>query len=202
MKASLALVGNAKIYFRETLQDALVERKVETHPVVEGYLVDILDRYLFTANLFNENKDSGKLTRETLAEMMLKAGTATPRVRFDMLKKLGDSALYVSGFFGDSLQRKVVDVDYYIDMGSTAYHSLSKEMSEDTFAQLYKEIAYRFNEFVDVFSLMSRKTMGQEDNVFRLMDIYVKTESPLAQEKLAEKGLFPNAQQMKTAKNQ
>ena len=44
MKTSLALVGDAKIYFRESLQEALQERKVETHPVVELYLVELLDR--------------------------------------------------------------------------------------------------------------------------------------------------------------
>jgi hypothetical protein len=118
------------------------------------------------------------------------------------LKRLGDGALYVSGFFGDSLQRKVVDVDYYIDMGSSAYHSLSKEMYEDTFAQLYREIAVKFNVFVDVFSIISRKTMGSEDNVLRLMELYAKTDSPVARDRLTEKGLFPTQQMLKGAKNQ
>lgn len=200
--SSLALICDTKEYFRQSLDAALSERKVETYPVVKTYLVEVLEHYLFTENLFNEERSSGKRSRETLAETMLKAASATPRVRFDLLKKLGDGALYVSGFFGDSLQRKVVDVDYYIDMGSSAYHSLSKEIYEDTFSQLYKEIAFKFNDFVDVFSLMSKKSMNSEDNVLRLMELYAKTNSPLAQERLAEKGLFPNLQQLKGAKNQ
>lgn len=202
MKPALAIIGDTKEYFRQSLQDALIERKVETYPVVKSYLVDVLNHYLITENLFDEERSTGKRGRETLAETMLKAASATPRVRFDLLKRLGDSALYVSGFFGDSLQRKVVDVDYYIDMGSTAYHSLSQEVYEDTFSQLYKEIALKFNDFVDVFSLMSRKSMSSEDNILRLMELYAKTDSSLAKERLIEKGLFPNPQQLKVTKNQ
>jgi len=201
-KTTLALIGDTKLFFRESLHQALQERKVDTYPFVETYLVDVLEHYLFTENLFDEERAPGRRSRETLAETMLKAANATPRLRFDLLKRLGDGALYVSGFFGDSLQRKVVDVDYYIDMGSSAYHSLSKEIYEDTFAQLYKEIAVKFNSFVDVFSLMSRKTMSGEDNVLRLMELYAKTDSPLAREKLAERGLFPNPVSLKGVKNQ
>ncbi len=201
-KTNLSMIGDTRVFFKESLSEALAERKIETYPIVESYLVDLLVHYLFTENLFDEERSSGRKSRETLAETMLKAASATPRVRFDLLKRLGDGALYVSGFFGDSLQRKVVDVDYYIDMGSTAYHSLSREIYEDTFAQLYKEIAYKFNAFVDVFALMSRKTMRGEDSILRLMEVYAKTDSPLARERLAEFGLFPNQQSLKGAKNQ
>lgn len=202
-KPALALIGSAKEYFQQSLQEALHERKVETYPVVQDYLVTMLEYYLVTENLYNEANTSGKKTHDTLAEMMLKAGSASPRIRFELLKKLGDTALYISGYFGDSLQRKIVDVDYYIDMGSTAYISLSEQVHEDTYAQLYREIAKKFNEFVDVFTLMSRKSMQVEnDNVLRLMELLAKTGSPLAQEQLMEKGIFTSPDQIKNCKNQ
>lgn len=203
-KSSVSLCVDVKSFFRQSLQEALEERKIETYPFVESYLVDILGYYAVTEHLFDIENDSGKKTRETLAEMMLRASSAAPRSRFELLKKLGDSSLYISGFFGDSLQRKVVDVDYYIDMGSTAYISLSSGINEDTYARLYKEIAVRFNEFVDVFTLMSRKTMTTDtDNVFRLMDVYAKTGSALSKEKLIEKGVIaPPVENLKRAKNQ
>jgi hypothetical protein len=202
-KTSLALIGSAKEYFQQSLQEALIERKVETYPLVQNYLVTMLEYYLLTDNLFNEENGSGKRTHETLAEMMLKASSSSPRVRYELLKKLGDTALYVSGFFGDSLQRKVVDVDYYIDMGSTAYISLSEQVYEDTSSQLYREIARKFNEFVDVFTVMSRKSMhAEKDNILRLMEILGKTGSTLAQDQLIEKGIFTRPDQIKIAKNQ
>lgn len=204
VKPSVSLCVDVKQYFRESLQEAMQERRVETYPFVESYLVDILGYYAVTEHLYDAENESGKKTRETLAEMMLKANSSSPRTRFELLKKLGDSSLYISGFFGDSLQRKVVDVDYYVDMGSTAYSSLAGVIYEDTYAQLYKEIARRFVDFVDVFTLMSRRTMTTDtDNIFRLMDIYAKTGSPLSQESLMEKGVIaPQVDQLKRAKNQ
>ncbi len=203
MKAVLSFGEDSKTFFRQSLKEALVERKIATYPHVEAYLVDLLNHYLITTNLFDEEDPSGKRTRETLAEMMLKAANSPHRQRYDLLKKLGDSALYISGFFADSFQRKVIDVDYYMDMGASAYSSLSKEMNEDSFAKMYMEIAQKFNVFVDVFMLMSRKTMtSDQDNILRLMDMHAKTGSILAQDLLAEKGIYTGNYQLKNCKNQ
>jgi len=37
------------------------------------------------------------------------------------MQRLGDTALFIAGVFADSLNRKLVDVDYYVAMGGTAY---------------------------------------------------------------------------------
>ena len=36
------------------------------------------------------------------------------------LKQIGDVSLFISGFFSDSLRRKLVDVDYYVSIGGGA----------------------------------------------------------------------------------
>lgn len=203
MKSILSISEDSKSFFRQSLKEALSDRKIETYPHVESYLVDLLNHYLFATNLFHEEEASGKRSRDTLAELMLRAANAPQKQRYDLLKKLGDSALYMSGFFADSFQRKVIDVDYYIDMGSTAYCSLSRGMYEDTYAKMYMEIAQKFSVFVDVFMLISRKTIGADpDNILRLMDLHAKTGSPLVQDILVEKGIFQNAQSLKNCKNQ
>ncbi len=203
VKKDLSFSENSKDYFRQSLREAFTQRRVETAPQVEAYLVDVLNYYLLATNLFNEEDPSGKKTRETLAEMMLRAANSAPKQRYELLKKLGDSALYISGFFADSFQRKVIDVDYYMDMGATAYHSLSREIYEDSFSQMYLEISRKFNIFVDVFMLMGRKTMAPEqDNILRLMEYQAKTGSGVAQDILLEKGIFTNPQNLKQAKNQ
>jgi hypothetical protein len=202
-KSSVSVIADTKAFFFKSLQEALFERKIETYPAVEMYLVDVLEKYMLTDNLYNEAQSSGKKTRETLAETLLKASNASPRMRVDLLRRLGDSALYISGFFGASLQRKVVDIDYYIDMGSTAYGSLAKEIEEDVFAKTYQEIASKFTGFVDVFTLMSKRSMSQNSaDVFRLIDVYSKTGSALALDQLTEQGIFPDVHQLKKCKNQ
>lgn len=203
-KSTLSVIGSTRAYFFSSLQQALFARRIETFPAVEIYLVDVLEKYVLTDKLYDESNSSGKKTRETLAEMMLRASSATPRQRADLLRKLGDSALYISGFFGPSLQRKIVDIDYYINMGTTAYSSLAREIDEDTFSQAYSEISHRFTDFVDVFTLMSQRTReakGSTD-LFRQMEVLSKTGSPLILEQLSEQGIFPDATQIKKCKNQ
>lgn len=203
-KSTLSVIGSTRAYFFSSLQQALFARKIETFPAVEIYLVDVLEKFMLTDKLYDESNSSGKKTRETLAEMMLRASSATPRQRADLLRKLGDSALYISGFFGPSLQRKIVDVDYYINMGTTAYSSLAREIDEDTFSRAYAEISNRFTDFVDVFTLMSQGTRDAQrgPDVFRQMDLLSKTGSPLILEQLSEQGIFPDASQIKKCKNQ
>ena len=107
-----------------------------------------------------------------------------------MLKKLGETSLYISGFFGDSLQRKLVDLDYYVNMGGTAYAALSGCVSENPSSKVFKEISEKFVMFVDVLGYISGKaTGGSNQSILRLYEKYMRTGSELARDQILEKGL-------------
>jgi len=189
------LLISSRDYFQEIVSDALEQRRVKTLPFVQSYLVELLEFYVPAANLFDEPGPSGngrkKRSSETLAETYLRAQNAEPLVRIELLKRLGDRSLYISGFFADSLQRKLVDVDYYIDMGGLAYSTLAESVREDTVARIYRECASRFLEFVEVLSYIStRAKLVDEENIMRLYETYARTGSDYAREQLLEKGLI------------
>lgn len=164
---------------------------MKTIPLVKSYLVDMLEFYVPAQNLFDELDSSGRRTSETLAETFLRAQSADEAVRIELLKKLADRSLYISGFFGDSLQRKLVDIDYYADMGGMAYGALASTVREDTSSKVFNEFARRFLEFVDVLTDISSRThLQNEENVLRLFEIYAKTGSSVARERLLEKGVI------------
>ena len=120
----------------------------------------------------------------------MKAQNAPPTERNELLKKLADRSLYISGFFGDSLQRKLVDVDYYVDMGGMAYGALATTVRENSRARVYSELAQRFFDFVEVLTHISSEThLQNEENLLRLFEMYEKTGSEVAREKLVSKGL-------------
>ena len=198
------LVISSREYFSETVADAFERRKVRTIPLVKSYLVNLLEYYVPAQNLFDEVDSSGRRSRGTLAETFLRAQNADTLERIELLKKLGDRSLYISGFFGDSLQRKLVDVDYYADMGGMAYGALAETVREDTTAQVYREFAKRFLEFVEVLTYISLKTkLYNEENLMRLFETYARTGSDVAREKLIEKGLLTaTTQQPGLAKKQ
>ncbi|MES2964613.1 MAG: hypothetical protein V4760_12035 [Bdellovibrionota bacterium] len=194
-QAAASLVVSSRDFFQEIVTDAFDRRKIVTLAPVRGYIVDLLEFYVPTANLFDEVDSSGRKTRETLAETFLRSQTAEPMVRIELLKKLGDRSLYISGFFADSLQRKLIDVDYYADMGGMAYSALAGSVREDTLSKVYSEFARRFLEFADVLAYISTQAhLQNEENLMRLYELYARTGSEVARQKLIEKGLVPTDQ--------
>jgi hypothetical protein len=187
-------------FFSEMVEKGFAKRKIQTHPQVQSYLVQILEHYLDARNLYDDEVDEfGHRKHGTLAEMFLLANQSPPSEKFGLLKKLGDKALYISGFFGDSLARKVVDIDYYADMGGAAYSSLADTAQEDTVAAIYRTFSKRFLDFVEVLTYISQESMVQNDqNLLRLYDRYLRTGSPMAQERLVEMGVLTvSADQLK-----
>lgn len=171
-------------HFSEALKEALEQRKVKSFPHLETYLIHMLKHYLDSRNLFNENQP------QTLAESYLIAMNSEATRRKEIMKTLADRSLYTAGFFGDSLQKKLVDIDYYSEMGSAAYLNLASWTKEDHLCEVYKTFSKRFLEFVEVLSYMSEKSAVQADqNVLRLYDKYLKTGSEVAREKLNQMGI-------------
>ena len=195
---------SAEGYFAELVKEGMEFRKIHPDPNVEMYLISLLNHYLDARNLFEEpQSESGVKAPKTLAELYMVAQNSEPQVRFELLKKLGDRSLYISGFFADSLQRKLVDVDYYAEMGGVAYGALANS-AQNSVAYVYRMFSKRFVEFVDVLSYISQSSQVQSDqNILRLYDRYIKTGSELAREKLIENGIVALPRdQMKSTKQQ
>ncbi len=178
-------------FFSDTVDEAFSYLKITTLPLVSNYLVSLLDRYAFADNLYDLNESTGKRTLNPLAEMFLKANQSEHRQKAQLLRKLGDTSLYISGFFGESLKSKVIDLDYYIDIGGSAYASLAACTEEDLSARVYEEFSNNFLKFVDALTYISQKSMIQSNkDLLRLYDRYVSTGSELARSQLLENGLL------------
>lgn len=190
---SVELFISPEGFFQEMVQKGLTDRKIQTLPVVESYLVNLLQHYLDARNLFDSTyaSEGGQKNPQTLAEAYLIAHNSELTVRVEMLRKLGDRALYISGFFGDSLSRKIVDIDYYAEIGGAAYASLAQCTRENTMAKVYDTFAHRFLDFVDVLTYISHHSLIKSDeSILRLYERYMRTGSGLAREKLVEMGVL------------
>lgn len=202
MKSFVFLTPEA--HFSEVVKEACQIRKVKAQPVVEVYLVRLLQHYLDSRNFHQPIQDSSEQKPpETFAEMYLQAMNSDHAKKRELMRVVGDRALYLTGFFGDSLQRKIVDIDYYVEIGSAAYSSLYTltKSKEDALSHVYKTFSKRFLDFVDVLSYISEKSSIQADqNVLRLYDRYLRTGSELAREKLSEMGVIVPKEQLKVSK--
>jgi hypothetical protein len=189
--SQLTLLKSTREYFAEVIHEALEKRRLSSPPKVTEYLVDLLDTRVLSDNV-NE--------KQTLAETLLRAIQADRAVRHEMLKNLGDTSLYISGVFGDSLRRKVIDIDYYASIGGVAYQYLASEMTEKSKVEVFKEFSERFMDYVDVLAFVGQMSGLQSNtDLLRLYERYIATGSLLAKEQLVEKGLLTDIDKKKVA---
>lgn len=188
---SVQLIESPREHFQEMVEAGIEKVQIKAPAAVRVYLVDMLEHYLDTQNLYPpEVSESGARLPTTLAEMWLTAGQIEGLQRFELLKQLADKSLYISGFFSDSLQRKIVDIDYYAELGCAAYATLAEDSKQDLVAQVFKVFSRDFLGYVDVLSYISQKTMIQSDqNLLRLYDRYLMTGSEVAKDRLLELGV-------------
>jgi hypothetical protein len=105
---------------------------------------------------------------------------------------VGDLSLFISGFFSDSLNRRVVDVDYYIQLGEHAYASLARR--DGRFGDVFDELSGKFVAFVDVLSEVSEHSaMTSNSDLLRLYEKWLRTKSRRSGDLLAARGIVPNA---------
>ena len=168
-------------FFREAVSKAIKSQGVDTTELTEFYLVNLLSDFA-----------KGPLPDEALAIKMCEGLQATPASRVQKLREVGDTSLFVSGFFPDSLNRSLIDVDYYIGMGEVAYGHLSRMMrGTDSFTQVFCELSDKFPRFVAVFSeIATNDATGSSVNVLRLYEKYLKTGSETVLEQLRQRGFL------------
>ena len=181
---------SAQEYFRELVGDALSHRQLRIAEATEFYLVNLLARYLQREPLFGEER-GGHAEVEPLAFMLKRALEGDRDERWRHLKRLGDTSLFVSGFFGDSLSRSLVDVDYYIAMGGRAYDALRGEPRAPSGAQeLFGELAERFAQFVDLFAEIAELSdLSSNRGLVRLYERFLLTRSERVAQRLRERGV-------------
>jgi hypothetical protein len=180
-------------FFREQLAKAMEHQRVSTSAFTEYYLVNLLAGCVSGDNLPAPEPGYD----ETPLALLYVRALHTSRVeRARLLRAMGDTALFVSGFFADSLERKLADLDYYRAMGGHAYARLSQEERLPYGPSVFSELAGRFSEFADLLSEVSEASrLTTSHSVVRLYEKWLATGSRRAAMLLAERGISPAAGQ-------
>ena len=187
MADSLVHAQSALEFFKEQVETACERQQLHPQPLTSYYVVSLLAG--FTHPTTSAAADA---IAEPLGMRLLRALDSGGSVQRRGLRQVGDASLFISGFFSDSLHRRVVDVDYYVSLGGYAYRSLVG--SDDTLSPIFAELADKFVAFVDVLSEVSARTLLTNDaDVLRLYEKWLRTGSRRDGDLLAERGIVPNA---------
>jgi hypothetical protein len=181
----MELTGSLESYFRDEVDLACKQEGVPATGLTQPYLVQLLAAYV-----------AQPIEDRPLAIKMLDAVEASPRERRTHLREIGDTSLFLSGFWGESLGRKLVDVDYYIDLGGSAYGQLARGApagKERETTSVFAELASNFTRWVGVLMTISRRTARGRSpcDVVRLYERWLRTKNGWAARRLAEEGVIP-----------
>jgi len=181
-------------YFRSSIDDALTNQNIEVEPETARYLVNILSFFSRTDNLYPRDADGCQ--SKPLALMYAEATEEqSSDARFQALRRLGDLSLFICGVFSDSLNRKVVDVDYYAAMGGGAYAYLSGDLHASrlrTLGEIFSELADKFSDCVDVLAEASeRDGLNDSQDIMRTYEVWLRTGSRRALRLLQQMGIQP-----------
>ena len=172
--------------FKSLLNESLSRMSLQVSLSVQEYLEKLLIFYVDSEHLFEVHSQSGKRTLKPLAEIYLKAQNAPLSERLFCLKRIGDQSLYLRGFFKKALQKKIVNLDYYINIGQGAYDCLAQYHREETF----KELSHSFEDIVDVLSYMSsRHSIRNHEDLMSVCAEYLRTECKVLAVQLEDHGL-------------
>lgn len=185
MPHSVSHVTSLFDYFHERVEEA---KKANAVGLSE-------DTTLYIASLLTERARSDRPSppEETLAELHASAAHAPPSAQARRYRELGDRALYLVGYFKESVSRRPVGVSYYADMGSAAYHRVDvvfKHWFRDAFGPVFSELADRFCSCVEILEHIRSYQDEQPDALSRLYDEWLRTGSEEHASRLRELGLL------------
>jgi len=183
-------------FFREKVLVACHDLGIDVDQELEFYIVNLLCEFIVTRT-YSEGQHAKDMLAIPLAMMLKDALESPPDKRVRILKNLGDTSLYVSGFFQDYFNRKTFDLSYYIDIGSSAYGQVSDLMRDRGgdvhLKQVYQNLSERFVSLVDVVAQISDSSRVRDDstNLLELYNRWSETKSDRIRKKLEQHDILP-----------
>ncbi|MEI6079184.1 MAG: hypothetical protein WCQ53_00910 [bacterium] len=187
----LTLVKNPEFFFSELVDTAIKNQQVQLSDHAKIYIINLLSR--------NIKSNDAPYLDVPLSIIFQQSFIEPLRQRRPMLKYVGDYSLYIGGYFSESLNRKIIDVGYYLSVGAQAFSNLSNIAESSQNSSLYSEIFKKFSNLMDILTEVSFEThISRAEDLIRLYDRWLKTGSSILERKLIEKGIITSDKKLRT----
>lgn len=160
------------------------------------------DGVYYLANLLTEQSAATSEGPHTLAELHIAGSNGDTATAIRSYKTLGDRALVTAGFFQESLRGRAVGVDYYEDMGASAYARLARMLGgggrvvRGGIDAIFAELAACFHGCVRILgevreSIAAEQQTDTDTDVLALYERWLATGSPALARRLQDLGVVP-----------
>jgi len=148
----LVKTSSMQAYFREALNASLRRSSISVTETAQIYVVHLLNEFSRSEVAFAGTDYGEKITVAHMLERGLLADTPEA---LQIYKHLGDTCLYMLGFFQESAMRRLASERYYKDMGAQAYLQTAT-LARPSSAPLFYELSERFNDIVILLEYISK----------------------------------------------
>lgn len=156
MQHKIILSTNLKGFFFEGLSEL---NKKSLCPIPESviyYSSDVLDKFALSEDFFEVSE--GKVREKILGMKLLEATQLSREEQKRVYKEVGDMSLMVCGYFSESVNKKIVDVQYYSQLGRMAYSHLNNVTpSFFDIPSFYSMVATCFESLTTLMTVMASK---------------------------------------------
>lgn len=163
-------------YFEDQLDRYFVQNKVKVDTQLKKYLLSLLNKFILAESI----------KASTLFEIYEKC---VYEQKIENYIYLGDHSLYMSGMFPGFLNTSLVNLDYYVQMGSLGYNQASQLALHKDNKTMYSNMATNFKTYMNSFYLISQDSIMKDKAT--LYNHYIQSENPEALKELLKMGIFP-----------
>ncbi len=151
----MEIVERFDAFFVEEIEAAERRLHIELTPHVKIYLIHLLKRLSEERDFFYSEVVQDK----PLGIVLLEALHKNIFEKLRDLKAVGDLSLIFSGLYPEYLTRRMVDIDYFIELGRRSYHLLSDfysgYKSKQALFTLYSQLVVDFLRLIEVLTEIS-----------------------------------------------
>ena len=184
----IILSTNLKSFFFEGLSEL---NKKSLCPIPEPiiyYSSNVLDKFALSDEFFETSE--GKVREKVLGIKLLEATQLPREEQKKIFREVGEMSLMVCGYFSESVNKKILDTQYYAQLGKIAYSHLNNVTPKFLdIPHFYGIVATCFESLTTLMTLLASKEKGLEKN-----PVYLKLmkDENLSQKELLASGIVPS----------
>jgi hypothetical protein len=166
----LILESSLQVFFYDHLQEFNKKSLSPLRNETIYYSSLVMDHFGESSKFFEQV--DGKSREKILGIKFLEAGHLPKEKRKAAIKDIAETSLLVCGFFSDSLNKKIIDVKYYQDLGMMAYGNLNSMVPNAyDVPAFYKNMANSFSSVALLMSLVAKKNAPDVDQPWLITNL-------------------------------
>lgn len=181
---ALSLHPTSLSQWQALLNEAQIAAAVTLQVELESYLAYMLMRFC----------TQPEITKNPIGlEFLLAIDRALPTLQDQKLQDVGDACLLFSGLFPENAHKRRVSMNYYIELGQTAYELLSHKYQQPSklqTSQLYSSLSNQFVMMRDVLDAMRDTDSSRNNDLLLYFYLWGKFKSNYALKKLQHASAF------------